>query len=288
MKRADRIKLNFIRNWNLPGQERLARWFAPSPQLKASLKNGIIWLSNEDIALYTTADNYIEWTILNTGTYEDEIGKLIKISLRDGDNALDIGGNIGLQSLRMSACVGPKGKVYAFEPLQHIQEKFKKNIALNKADNVKLFEIALSDQEDEIIYKLDQNAWNQGAFSLKDRSAGVDSQKIVIKIADDLQEITQLEHLAFIKIDVEGFEYNVLRGLKATLQKHHPRIIFEYDSNYWASTGQDINGCYEYLSKLGYTLYQISAVGAELIESAAEAVSGNLFCIPNANNKKSN
>src|SRR5476651_1438788 len=106
MKRSDRIKLNFIRNWRLPGRERLANWFKPSIQLKAKLNNGIVWLADEDIAIYTTADNYIEWTILTTGTYEDEISKLIRISLKIGGVALDIGGNIGLQSIRMSQCAG--------------------------------------------------------------------------------------------------------------------------------------------------------------------------------------
>src|SRR5471030_55574 len=105
MKRNDRIKLSFIRNWNLPGKERLAHWFKPSVALKSGLKDGIVWLNTEDIAIYTTADNYIEWTILSTGTYEDEIGKLIRISLNPGDTALDIGANIGLQSIRMSQCV---------------------------------------------------------------------------------------------------------------------------------------------------------------------------------------
>src|SRR5476651_734254 len=104
MKRADRIKLNFTRNWNLPGKERLSHWLKPSAALKSTINNGIVWLNSEDIAIYTSADSYIEWTILSTGTYEDEINKLIRISLKNGGNALDIGGNIGLQSIRMSQC----------------------------------------------------------------------------------------------------------------------------------------------------------------------------------------
>src|ERR1700761_7280758 len=126
MKRNDRIKLHFIRNWNLPGKERFAHLFKPSVALKSSLNDGIVWLNKEDIAIYTTADNYIEWTIISTGTYEDEISKLIKISLNPGDTSLDIGANIGLQSLRMSRCTGLTGVVYAFEPLEYLQEKLKR------------------------------------------------------------------------------------------------------------------------------------------------------------------
>lgn len=282
MKRTDRIKLAFIRNWNLPGKERLSHLFSPSAQLKQNIKDGIVWLNTEDIAIYTTADNYIEWTIMSTGTYEDEISKLIRISLGPGNNSLDIGGNIGLQSIRMSQSVGAAGKVYAFEPLQYLQEKFKKNMALNKAANVKLLPFALSDIESEAEFNINKNAWNQGTFSLS-ASQGNDKQTVLVKVADDLPEIKELSNLALIKIDVEGYEYQVLRGLIATLKQHQPRIIFEYDANYWTTTNQQISDCYQFLKALNYTLYQITPVGCELINNAKGIESGNLFCIPNTN-----
>ena len=281
MKRKDQIKLNFTRNWGLPGKERLANWFKPSTKLKTDLKDGIVWLNKEDIAIYTTADNYIEWSILSTGTYEDEIGKLIKISLAEGDTAIDVGGNIGLQSLRMSVCVGSTGKVFAFEPLNYLQEKFRKNMALNKADNVTLFPFALSDQQNELDLIINKDQWNQGTFSLNNKDTGNNKQRIVVKVADEMSEIQLLDSVSLIKIDVEGFEFQVLRGLKQTLQKHQPRIIFEYDSNYWADTGQSIADCYEFLHSLNYTLYQISMVGCEVINNVDNIESGNLFCIVN-------
>ncbi|MES2267313.1 MAG: FkbM family methyltransferase [Bacteroidota bacterium] len=280
MKRTDRIKLNFIRNWNLPGKERLAHFFSPSEQLKTQIKDGIVWLNTEDIAIYTTADNYIEWTILSTGTYEDEINKLIRISLKPGENALDIGGNIGLQSIRMSQCVGSDGKVYAFEPLNHLQEKFKKNVLLNKAHNITLLPFALSDTEAKAEFSINKNAWNQGTFSLSDSQEAADKQNVQVKIADKLPEIQALTHLALIKIDVEGYEYPVLLGLTNTLKQHKPSIIFEYDSNYWVKIGQSITACTDFLLSLGYTLYQITPVGCELITDTKKIESGNLFCIP--------
>ncbi|MFA6088109.1 FkbM family methyltransferase [Mucilaginibacter sp.] len=278
MKRTDRIKLDFTRNWNFPGKERLSHLFKPSDQLKQTINNGIVWLNNEDIAIYTTADNYIEWTILSTGTYEDEINKLIRISLRPGDIAIDIGGNIGLQSIRMGQCVGNDGKVLAFEPLNYLREKFEKNIRLNRLNNISLYPFALSDMESEAEFNIDTKAWNQGTFSLKN-AHGSDRQQVTVKVADDLTEIGSLPKIDLIKIDVEGFEFNVLRGLKGTLTKHKPRIIFEFDINYWTSPGQDINECYQFLSDLNYKVYQITSVGCELIINAGAIVSGNLFCI---------
>jgi FkbM family methyltransferase len=281
MKRIDRIKLDFTRNWKLPGKERLSNLLKPSNKLKASIKEGIVWLSDEDIAIYTSADNYIEWTILSTGTYEDEINKLIRISLKQGGNALDIGGNIGLQSIRMSQCAGRDGKVYAFEPLVYLQEKFTRNILLNKAFNVTLLPYALSNQESEADFTVNKNSWNQGTFSLNNNNnEGVDKQWVFIKVADNLPEIQNLNSLDLVKIDVEGFEYQVLLGLTETLKKHKARIIFEYDRNYWLNNGQKIADCWSFLKSLGYIMYQITPVGCELLSGAENVEDGNLFCIP--------
>jgi FkbM family methyltransferase len=278
MKRSDRIKLNFTRNWKLPGKERLSRWLKPSEQLKRNIADGIVWLADEDIAIYTSADTYIEWTILSTGTYEDEINKLIRISLKPGDVALDIGGNIGLQSIRMSKAVGGHGKVYAFEPLIHLQEKFNKNIELNRADNVRLFPFALSNAESEADFSIDKGNWNQGTFSIANNHHGAEVQHVFIKVADEIPDIKTLTRVDLIKIDVEGFEYQVLSGLKQTLEKHKPRVIFEYDRNYWLKHGQNIGDCFSFLNNLNYTFYQITPIGCTLIKQPSDIESGNLFC----------
>ncbi|MFD2864308.1 FkbM family methyltransferase [Mucilaginibacter antarcticus] len=280
MNRKDRIKLSFTRNWKLPGKERLAAWLKPSARSYGMLKNNITWLTDEPIAIYTSADNYIEWCILSQGTYEDEIGKLIQISLKPGYIALDIGANIGLQSLRMSLAVGAHGKVLAFEPLQYLQEKFSKNTQLNRVDNVTLFPFALADAAAEEDFKINTNSWNQGTFTLSDKVSGDETQRVVIKVADDLNEVKALDRLDLIKIDVEGFEYNVLRGLNQTLKQHKPRILFEYDENYWLRAGSTMADCYQFLQALNYRFYQVSSVGCTPIANVAEVKSGNIFCLP--------
>jgi FkbM family methyltransferase len=241
--------------------------------------NGIVWLADENIAIHTNADSYIEWSILSTGTYEDEISKLIHISLQPGDNALDIGANIGLQSIRMAKCIGDNGAVYSFEPLDYLRDKFEQNIALNRVTNVTLFPYALSNSESEADFNINKNNWNQGTFSIGNKHQGTEVQHVVIKVADEITEIKTLQKLDLIKIDVEGFEFQVLQGLKETLARHKPRIIFEYDSNYWLANKQDIKECFDFLSALHYTIYQITQVGCELISQPEAIASGNLFCI---------
>ncbi len=280
MKRSDRIKLNFSRNWNLPGKERLTSLIKPSDDIKITLKDGITWLRNENLAIFTTADNYVEYFVLSTGSYEDEIYKIINISLKPGFFALDIGANIGIQSIRMSQCVGQAGKVFSFEPLNYLREKFKKNIGLNKCENITLFPLALSDKEETISVNINEHNWNQGTFSLKQANSGSTPQEISIKVGDEVEEIKNLPRLDLIKIDVEGFEYPVLRGLKETLQKHKPRIIFEYDRHYWLGNGIKIADCFAFLKNLNYTIYQVSVIGCELVTNPTDIDCDNLLCLP--------
>ncbi|WP_026899001.1 FkbM family methyltransferase [Daejeonella oryzae] len=280
MNRLDKIKLRLTRNWKFPGQERLGRLFKPSQSLQVSFQNSIIWLSDEPLAIFSSANNYIEATILSTGTYEAEIEKLIAISLKEGDTALDIGANIGLQSLRMGRYCGKNGRVLAYEPLNYLQEKFNKNIALNGLENVQLFPYALSDYDSEISYLIDETAWNQGTFSLGNLKSGATSQKVIIKTGDLLPEIIELDSLQLIKIDVEGFELQVMQGLTRCISKFRPRIIFEYDENYWVKNNQRIHECFDFLNRLNYTVYQITDIGCLLITNPVSIESGNIFCIP--------
>jgi FkbM family methyltransferase len=277
----DKLKINISRNWKFPGQIRLSNYLKPSKNYLQKLKNSIIWLSEEPIAFYTTTDSYIEYSILTTGTYEAEIGKIISISLKENGVALDIGCNIGLQSLRMAQAVGKTGRVIAFEPLNYLRQKCKKNFELNFANNVDLLPYALSDQAGEMNIKINSQLWNQGAFSLLQKSEGDLEQRILIKVGDELEEIQNLKNLDLIKIDVEGFELNVMKGLIKTLKKFKPRIIFELDKNYWFRNDQRIEDCFQLLAEIGYNFYQISTFGCSIIDSIEKFEDGNIFCIAN-------
>lgn len=280
MKSSDRIKLLLLRNWNLPLKSRLIKWVKPSSEFNANFINGITWLRSENIAIYANLDSYVEHFILTNGEYEEEVLKLINISLQSGFVALDIGANIGIQTVRMSARVGNTGKVYSFEPIKYLRDKFEKNIALNNCSNVELIPLALSDNENSITAFFNEKEYNQGTFSLSHTDTNGTAQQVNVKPGDNVEQIIALERLDLIKIDVEGYEFYVLSGLKATLLKHRPRIIFEYDGNYWNRTGANLPDCIAFLKSLNYELYTVSAVGCELLTDMNNLSGDNIFCLP--------
>jgi FkbM family methyltransferase len=280
MRKSDRLRLSFTRNWSLPGKFRLLKWLNLSNKITTDFKNGITWLKNENLAIYINVDNYIEHLILSTGDYEEDVYKLINISLKPGYVAIDVGANIGIQTIRMSSIVGDYGKVYSFEPIEFLRKKFQNNVALNNCENVELLPLALSDENHTIEVYIDEKKWNQGTFSLSDSDSVGTRQQLTVMKGDDIPQINLLERLDLIKIDVEGFEYNVLRGLRKTLNKHHPRIIFEYDASYWKKSSGNLNNCIEFLTELNYITYHVTSAGCELIIDPQDVLAENLFSVP--------
>ncbi|MDQ6600386.1 FkbM family methyltransferase [Bacillus salipaludis] len=135
----------------------------------------------------------------------------------------DIGANIGNHTLFFSKYMKPN-RIFSFEPSKELFEVLTNNIRINKIDNVQLYNSAVGEKEEKGI--LNFNTTNSGASNIEVKQ---DGNIQIIKI-DNLE----IESPDFIKIDVEGFEYNVLKGMNKTLQKNRPVIWIEIqDENYY-------------------------------------------------------
>jgi FkbM family methyltransferase len=277
LNRFDKIRLNISRNWEMPGRERIASMLIPQSRGKESKSyEGITWLKHEYLALYFSSTSYIEWKILSEGNYEPSTGDIIRMSLKPGDTALDVGANIGVHTLRMAQSVGAKGKVLACEPLPHLQIKLNNNVLLNRYDDiVEIIPKALSDYNGKTRIKAEVSSFNQGTGRM-DKDGDIETE--VIK-GDDLLNQKDIQQLALIKIDVEGFEMKVIDGLKESIEKFKPRIIVEYDAEYWKMCNSSWQDLSEMLKNIGYTFYRIDHPILTEIIGEPDFSSGNILCI---------
>ncbi len=86
-----------------------------------------------------------------------------------------------------------------------------------------------------------------------------DPERISIRRLDSIVTDLGLTSIRFLKIDVEGFELNVLKGAHETLRRSNPFILFEY-SEMWELAGSDWRECFELLvEEHGYSLFQVEA-----------------------------
>jgi len=127
--------------------------------------------------------------------------------------AIDVGGHCGFWSFYLG---GNFKKVYAFEPVEIFRECFKKNIPHG---NVELLPVALGNENSFVSMNIEFE--NTGKTHVSNKLD--DLNKVELKKLDDYE----LTNVDFIKIDVEGYENQVVLGAKETLLKNKPIIIIE-------------------------------------------------------------
>ena len=181
--------------------------------------------------------------------------KLIKIS--DKGDFLDIGGNIGLSTIGFRK-LGYKNKIVIFEPDKlYCVKKLKK--LKKKIFNLKIIDFALSDRnEKKVLYqayffgikmhflssfdrKYLKNIINQVYYFFK-YFFKIKTQKLILKRFDTLRLSTKP---IFIKIDVEGYDHKVIKGMIKTIKKYKPIILVELNKENFGKINKILKKHYE-------------------------------------------
>jgi FkbM family methyltransferase len=166
----------------------------------------------------------------------------------------DIGANIGQTSLNMLKTQKLKGltaTVYAFEPYPKTFHKLETNIALNKRDNILAFNIGLGTQKG-ILHMAQHIPSNSGGFRMTEDSTNAISVPVIS--LDEFVSENQITHIDYIKIDVEGFEIQVIQGAKKTLEKFKPILVFEYSLENIKAQDGDIGSLFDRLLEMKYNI----------------------------------
>jgi FkbM family methyltransferase len=159
------------------------------------------------------------------GQYEAEVhGLMHHMDLQDSV-CLDIGANIGLHTIVMSHYVGSSGKVFAFEPEAHNFQLLRQNLRMNKADNVIALESAVGSRESTCRLSLNSSNFGDHRVSTSAPVNGNFQEVPLITIDGQLRELPD-GAVKFIKIDVQGFEYEVMQGMTTTLKRNPDVVIF--------------------------------------------------------------
>jgi len=159
------------------------------------------------------------------GNWEPEVVEAIVREVEPGGFVLDIGAHIGFYSLLLSKKVGPHGRVVAFEPFPANFDVLEENLRLNQCKQVLAVKKAVMDCSCELKVSVPAGEPLPGVFSVVG-SEGADQVLIEAVSLDDFLSTNGLP-VAFIKIDVEGAEEQVLRGAKKTLASFHPTVLLE-------------------------------------------------------------
>jgi FkbM family methyltransferase len=190
---------------------------------------------------------------------------------------MDIGANIGIHTLRMARAVGSNGIVISCEPMPHLQEKLKRNLILNKLDTISIIiPKAISDKEGITRMKGLPENFNQGTGRM-DANGDIETEVIT---GDKLVQDLNLKKLDLIKIDIEGYEMKAITGLKNSIKKFRPRLLVEYDRDYWNNCESSWDDFFYLMTELNYHVYKIENFTLSKIEHSPNTTSCNVFCLP--------
>jgi FkbM family methyltransferase len=179
-------------------------------------------------------NNSVEFTLYYRGAFEKPLLFFLRdtmLNLRQSASGaaqsfFDIGANIGQHSLFMSLYAD---QVHSFEPYWVVSQKLERHVELNEIGNIQLHKVGLSNQQEELDFYAPTGR-NQGIGSF---DAGTVSKgnknlgKLALVRGDDYLAQNKRQDIALLKIDVEGFEKNVVVGLGDTLRKSRPVIVVE-------------------------------------------------------------
>jgi FkbM family methyltransferase len=185
-----------------------------------------ILIKSQNINLLIEIRDPIEREILFNLSYEEEqIATLVELSKKNKqDFFLDIGSNCGYYALFIAKTF-PSTHVIAFEPIKKTYEKLVKNIHLNNLKKqIQTFNFGLSDTNDEVQMRtlIKKGFIQSGGFTVNDKNRELKTNETLLKadlkIGDEV--IKYINKNLLIKIDVEGHEINVLKGLSRLINNN--------------------------------------------------------------------
>jgi FkbM family methyltransferase len=183
----------------------------------------------------------------------------VKNNLGPEATFIDVGANAGYFTLIAAACVGDSGRVLSIEPNPSVAEQLRVNVARSKFSNVIIEQTACSDSAEnctETLYLPDDSSLGKASLS-QANARSVESVKVRSATLDQLIREHALEKVTFVKIDVEGAELMVLRGMTETLRRLRPIIVLELEPDLLADLGTSTEEVIAFLSGFSYSIVSL-------------------------------
>jgi FkbM family methyltransferase len=191
------------------------------------------------------------------GTKEMPVQSALAEQIRPGDVVFDIGANIGFLSLIAARLAGDEGHVYAFEPQPENIACLRRNLRANNAGNCTVLAFALSDRAGQEALLLSKQSGGS-TISAGDKPPDFAGTLMVrVATADDLVGAGEVRPPDFVKLDVEGAEMHVLRGMRSVIGTYRPGILFEVDDRDEQALERKFGEIRLWLEKAGYAVSRI-------------------------------
>ena len=221
------------------------------------------WLSSEwyefrpGLWMQLDARDLIQQTILLEGVWDPLLTRFIESTLRPGDVFIDVGAHVGYFTLLASRRVGTTGRVLSIEPNPSTLDQLQQNIERSRLPNVQVEHTACGESR-EVVRLYLHTATNSSMASLSTANAtGGGAVDVPCTTLDQLCRERGLARVNVVKIDVEGAELSVLRGMKEIMRDSRPIIVIELEPQLLEGFGTPLDSVLNLLGECDYSLSQL-------------------------------
>jgi FkbM family methyltransferase len=206
----------------------------------------------------------IDFSIWLLGAFEPSTVRQYRKSIRPGSVVVDVGANIGAHTLPLADCVGKTGRVFAFEPTDFAFGKLLANCKRNPilAERIKAHQVMLvaPQNTDLTITPALYSSWPlQVSSGLHNLHGGrlMPTLEARSQTLDDVLSKEKFCSIDFIKLDIDGYECDMLRGAFQTISQYRPEIIMELAPYALKEAGSSLAELVSLISSFGYIFFDI-------------------------------
>lgn len=261
----------------LPGRWRLVRWVQQRPEAFAGLAPRTVRFAGDLRLCVDPRDENGRFVYLHGFDPQERISRQFVRILRPGDHVVDVGANVGYFTFAAAHLVSPTGRVTAFEASPHLLPALRANAARNAGAPVEIHGVAVSDARGEVQFHAASPS-HTGLSSMRPLADAAGTYRVPAVALDDL--LDTLPPVRLVKMDVEGAEVRVLRGMQGLLRRDRPYIVTEINDAFLRELGSSAAELCAGLEAAGYALRRIGPRGTHIPFAAPPVESCNLLALP--------
>jgi FkbM family methyltransferase len=212
--------------------------------------------------IFPAGDNVMAPTIHLDGTWEENEIDWLKKNVSPGDHCINVGANVGYFSIWLGKLVGENGSVTAFEPNPNLIPFFIANIQNSKLKNIKLRHAAVGNRSGfQWLFLNEKNFGDSRMFDPRITSGGGNyrdhgfhkiPRRRLVRIVK-LDKVIN-ENIDIVLIDAQGYDHEVLRGMKRIIANFRPKILTEFVPQWLSDIGEDPLKVLDEYKSWGYSI----------------------------------
>jgi len=232
-----------------------------------------------------------------TGFYEWRTLAMVRAFAPRGGTVVEVGANVGTETVGLADLVGPSGCVHAFEPLSRNAQLLSLNSERFHWTNVEIHRLALSDKAGTLQFTIPAETSSGTGHLLRDASRHPASElphddmptyeAVDVATLDDVAE--RFERLDFLACDTEGEEVRVLGGARRTLERWAPPMVLEASPKLLVRAGSSLQELLSTLESMEYKAYAVARFGLTPVTTTTVAQAThatNWLCLPSSHASK--